>query len=142
MLEHFYDSFSYEELSYLAYDQEFRNYIKNILNGKSNRNEKRFINDYSDIQECPKKNKKLDWKCIDSLIVKVDEIQYKYKLTKKEIAKIQKDMDESIKPPYPVLEIKEWWQFWKKEPKVPLFESEEWENYLKKKYGNDWEKHK
>ena len=60
-------------------------------------------------------------------------------MTKEEVAQIQKKIDESVRPPEPIKETIQWWQFWKDEPKIPIFETEEWKTYLKQKYGNKWQ---
>jgi hypothetical protein len=142
MQDSIYAPFSLEEMSYLAYDLKFEWMIKAINEGHPEKIDAYFEYLGSDVQECPKINGKVDWRCVDSSIAVNCKGQYDFKMTKEEIAKIQKEMAESVRPPEPPKETKQWWQFWKEEPPIPIFETEEWKNYLKQKYGKDWEKHR
>jgi hypothetical protein len=143
MQDSMYSPFSFEELRYLAYKESFEPYVRNVLSGQFEKNEKRFYRNYSTWQECPTKVKgHIDWKCIDSMLILSNRYIYNGKMSKKEVAEIQNKMDNSVSPPLPKKEKIEWWQFWKEEPPVPFFESEEWKNHLKQKYGKDWEKYR
>jgi hypothetical protein len=137
-----YSPLSFEELSYLAYKERFEYFVDNKKPLPED-----FFDDVLGAYHCkPYGAKKYDRTqvnlCLDSLALATHAAYHAKKMTKEEIAEIQKAMDESVRPPESLKKSKEWWQFWKKEPAIPFFESEQWKNYLKQKYGKDWEKHR
>jgi len=136
-----YSPMSFEELSYLAYDMKFKYFIENDLPLPDD-----YFDDVLGAYNC-KPYGAIDYDrkavnlCLDSLALKTNKEYHAKKLSKEEIVEIQKSIDESVRPPEPIKKNKEWWQFWKDEPKIPIFETEEWKDYLKEKYGSKWQEH-
>jgi hypothetical protein len=134
-----YNPLSFEEMSYLAYEQ---NFSYSIENNKPLPEEA--MDDFFGggmVQYLGIKGRKNINTYIDSMALVTNAAYHAKKMSKEEIAEIQKTIDESVRPSEQKKETKQWWQFWKEDPQIPIFETEEWKDYLKKKYGSKWQEH-
>jgi hypothetical protein len=124
-----YAPLTFEELSYIAYEWNFKTLIKNINEGHPEKNEERFEDMFFDYYEC--KNSNDQKACSDSFILESVSGKYAYRLDPKEIAEIKRAMAESVRPPEPER------SFWDKTfSKKKVFELEEWKDYLRKENVN------
>jgi hypothetical protein len=126
-----YAPLTFEELSYVAYEWNFKTLIKNINEGHPEKNEAFFRNTFFNNKQClssadPKK-------CFDDRILRKVGGEYAYKLDPKEIADIKRAMAESKIPSDKPLVIER--SFWDKlQDGEKTFESKAWKDYLRKKH--------
>jgi hypothetical protein len=128
-----YTPMSFEELSFLAYKNQFKYYVENKIPLSDD-----YLDPYFDLRDCPKGSRLEINRCLDSLALKTNAEYNRKKLSSETIARLQHDKNEKTYSVEPFNNKRSWWQFWKE---VPIFETEEWKDYLKQKYGSNWDEH-
>ena len=127
-----YAPLTFEELSYVAYESHFKTLVKNIIEGKLEKNEeifkKRLFFDISGIKNITDERRK---QFEDSVILAITKEKYKYKLDPKEIADIKQSIAESKLPAdKPLVKSYSWWEILQYGEKP--FESDAWKNRNKR----------
>lgn len=127
-----YAPLTFEELSYVAYESHFKTLVKNINEGKLEKNEeifkKRLFFDISGIKNITDERRK---QFEDSVILAITKEKYKYKLDPKEIADIKQSIAESKLPAdKPLVKSYSWWEILQYGEKP--FESDAWKNRNKR----------
>ena len=127
-----YAPLTFEELSYVAYESHFKTLVKNINEGKLEKNEeifkKRLFFDISGIKNITDERRK---QFEDSVILAITKEKYKYKLAPKEIADIKQSIAESKLPAdKPLVKSYSWWEILQYGEKP--FESDAWKNRNKR----------